>query len=94
MVDHDHGQAGADGDDGFGLLRELRGVAATRTLPVILLSARAGEEATAEGLQAGANDYLIKPFDTAALLAKLGKFVGANRAQDACVPELTPAGAV
>jgi signal transduction histidine kinase/CheY-like chemotaxis protein len=57
--------------DGFGLLRRLRADSTTQTLPVILLSARAGEESTMEGLQAGANDYLIKPFSAGDLLARV-----------------------
>jgi signal transduction histidine kinase len=57
--------------DGFGLLRELRADPRTRAVPVILLSARAGEEATTEGLQAGASDYLIKPFSARELLARV-----------------------
>lgn len=57
--------------DGFGLLRALRGDPATVTLPVILLSARAGEEATTEGLEAGADDYLVKPFTARELLARV-----------------------
>ena len=57
--------------DGFGLLRTLRAAPATQNLPVILLSARAGEESTLEGLQAGANDYLIKPFSAGDLLARV-----------------------
>jgi PAS domain S-box-containing protein len=48
--------------DGLGLLRELRAQEATRTVPVVLLSARAGEEARVEGLAAGADAYLVKPF--------------------------------
>ena len=51
------------GLDGFGLLRELRADARTAQVPVILLSARAGEEATVEGLEAWADDYLVKPFN-------------------------------
>jgi PAS domain S-box-containing protein len=58
--------------DGFGLLRELRGNESTRTVPVMLLSARAGEEAQVEGLEAGADDYLIKPFSARELLARVG----------------------
>lgn len=58
--------------DGFGLLRALRGDPATRTIPVILLSARAGEESRVEGLEAGADDYLIKPFSARELLARVG----------------------
>ncbi|WP_228014592.1 ATP-binding protein [Fortiea sp. LEGE XX443] len=56
---------------GFGLLRELRHDPQTRELPIILLSARAGEEARIEGLQAGADDYLTKPFSTRELLARI-----------------------
>jgi signal transduction histidine kinase len=59
------------GLDGFALLRALRGDARTRALPVILLSARAGEEATAEGLEAGADDYLVKPFAPRELVARV-----------------------
>src|SRR6266478_5602713 len=59
------------GLDGFGLLRALRADARTRTLPVILLSARAGEEAAIEGLDAGADDYLAKPFSAQELLARV-----------------------
>ena len=57
--------------DGFGLLRELRIDARTRTIPVILLSARAGEESTVEGLDAGADDYLAKPFSAREILARV-----------------------
>lgn len=57
--------------DGFGLLQALRANQNTRTLPVILLSARAGEEAKVEGLQAGADDYLTKPFSARELLARV-----------------------
>jgi PAS domain S-box-containing protein len=55
--------------DGFGLLRELRLNPNTADLPVILLSARAGEESRIEGMQAGADDYLVKPFNKRELLA-------------------------
>jgi signal transduction histidine kinase/PAS domain-containing protein len=57
--------------DGFGLLKALREDEETRSLPVVLLSARAGEEARVEGLQAGADDYLIKPFSARELLARI-----------------------
>jgi len=55
--------------DGFALLSALRADPELRTLPVILLSARAGEEARIEGLEAGADAYLIKPFSARELLA-------------------------
>jgi signal transduction histidine kinase len=59
------------GLDGFGLLRELRADSRTRTVPVILLSARAGEESRLEGLDDGADDYLIKPFSARELVARV-----------------------
>jgi PAS domain S-box-containing protein len=58
--------------DGFALLTALRKDAELRDTPVLLLSARAGEEAKVEGLSAGADDYLIKPFSARELLARVG----------------------
>ena len=57
--------------DGFGLLRELRENPNLGEIPVILLSARAGEESRVQGVSAGADDYLIKPFSAAELLARV-----------------------
>ena len=57
--------------DGFALLRRLRAEAKTQGIPVILLSARAGEESRVEGLEAGADDYLVKPFSARELLARV-----------------------
>ncbi|HET7881539.1 MAG TPA: ATP-binding protein [Acetobacteraceae bacterium] len=59
------------GMDGFGLLHAIRSDADLHDLPVIMLSARAGEEASADGLLAGANDYLVKPFSARELLASV-----------------------
>ncbi len=57
--------------DGFGLLKALRADPRTREVPIILLSARAGEEAIIEGLEAGADDYLIKPFSAFELVSRV-----------------------
>jgi PAS domain S-box-containing protein len=57
--------------DGFGLLKALREDERLATIPVILLSARAGEETRVEGMEAGADDYLIKPFSARELLARV-----------------------
>jgi PAS domain S-box-containing protein len=57
--------------DGFALLRALRASESTRAMPVILLSARAGEEARVEGMAAGADDYLVKPFSARELQARV-----------------------
>jgi signal transduction histidine kinase len=57
--------------DGFSLVAAIRADEKTRGLPVILLSARAGEESRIEGLAAGADDYLIKPFSARELIARV-----------------------
>ena len=59
------------GLDGFGLLSALRADNQLRGIPVILLSARAGEEARTEGISAGADDYLTKPFAATELVARV-----------------------
>ncbi len=69
------------GLDGFGLLRELRADARTGSVPVILLSARAGEEARVEALAAGADDHMVKPFLARELLARVDAHVALGRAR-------------
>jgi signal transduction histidine kinase len=78
--------------DGFGLIRELRADPDMRSIPVIMLSARAGEEARVGGIEAGANDYLVKPFSARELIARVttrldlqrvaAEASAANRAKD------------
>jgi PAS domain S-box-containing protein len=63
------------GLDGFGVLQAIRDDSSLSDTPVILLSARAGEESRVEGLQAGADDYLIKPFTARELLARVATHV-------------------
>ena len=65
--------------DGFALLRALRAERGYENLPVILLSARAGEDARVEGLDAGADDYLVKPFSARELLARVGALLERSR---------------
>ena len=67
------------GLDGFALLKALRTESSTRTLPVILLSARAGEESRVEGIEAGADDYLVKPFTARELLARVTTHLAMSR---------------
>ncbi|HEU4349695.1 MAG TPA: ATP-binding protein, partial [Actinoplanes sp.] len=57
--------------DGFGLIKALRADERTRDVPIVVLSARAGEEASVEGLTAGADDYLVKPFSAVDLTARV-----------------------
>jgi PAS domain S-box-containing protein len=60
------------GLDGFALLRELRNDPSTINVPVVVLSARAGEESRVEGADRGADDYLVKPFSAQELVARVG----------------------
>ncbi|MFO1306268.1 MAG: ATP-binding protein [Burkholderiales bacterium] len=69
--------------DGFALVHALRGSERLRSVPVILLSARAGEESRIEGLDAGADDYLVKPFTASELLARVGALLERTRVRAA-----------
>jgi signal transduction histidine kinase/CheY-like chemotaxis protein len=67
------------GLDGFELLRAIRADPSRATIPVILLSARAGEEARVEGAKAGADGYLAKPFAAQELVARVGAHLSLAR---------------
>ncbi|MEW6269033.1 MAG: ATP-binding protein [Thermodesulfobacteriota bacterium] len=65
--------------DGIELTRAIRGDPELRTLPVILLSARAGEESRIEGVAAGADDYVTKPFSARELVARVNAHLALSR---------------
>jgi PAS domain S-box-containing protein len=65
--------------DGFGLLREVRQDAALEGIPVIMISARAGEEARVEGVEASADDYIVKPFSARELVARVDAQIETSR---------------
>jgi transcriptional regulator GlxA family with amidase domain len=65
--------------DGFELCKRIKGVEALRTVPVLLLTARAGEGAAVEGLEAGADDYVAKPFDAEELRQRIDNHLAARR---------------
>ena len=65
--------------DGLGMLKELRADPNLKTVPVILLTARAGDEAKLEGLNAGADDYLTKPFSARELSARVSSNLKLSR---------------
>jgi signal transduction histidine kinase len=75
--------------DGFGLVRALREDPSTASIPVILLSARAGEEESIEGLDSGADDYLVKPFSARELLARVRTHLELQRARRAWISQLS-----
>ncbi len=74
--------------DGLGLVRALRADSRTADLPVILLSARAGEENRIEGLDAGADDYIHKPFSARELLARISARLELGRLQQRLAQQL------
>jgi DNA-binding response OmpR family regulator len=57
--------------DGFELLTRIRAEERLAEIPVVLLTARAGEDSAVEGLMAGADDYVIKPFSARELVARI-----------------------
>jgi signal transduction histidine kinase/DNA-binding response OmpR family regulator len=67
--------------DGFGLLDALRADERLKTVPVILLSARAGESARVEGLRRGADDYLVKPFSARELTTRIAALIEQKRVE-------------
>ncbi len=56
---------------GIEVCRQLRRRPATRTLPIIMLTARAEDQDAVRGLDTGADDYITKPFSTEALIARI-----------------------
>jgi DNA-binding response OmpR family regulator len=61
--------------DGFEILARLRGTSGWQAVPVIMLTARAQEQDIVRGLEAGANDYMVKPFKPEELRARIRKLV-------------------
>jgi len=68
--------------DGYGVLHAIKSNTLTREIPVILLSAKAGEESKVEGLNAGADDYLVKPFSAKEVLARIDARIEIARARN------------
>ncbi len=73
--------------DGFGLIQALRADVKTRNVPILLLSARSGPESAIGGLDAGADDYLSKPFTARELLARVKTHVELARSRQKWVEE-------
>jgi CheY-like chemotaxis protein len=64
--------------DGYEVLTALRGDASTRSLPIVLLSAKSEEEDRAIGMKAGADAYITKPFDPTSILTQVRPLVVAG----------------
>lgn len=74
--------------DGLGLVRAVRANPRAASVPIILLSARAGEDSAIAGLDVGADDYLMKPFSAPELLARVRTHVELARARHDLIAEL------
>jgi signal transduction histidine kinase len=68
--------------DGLQLVSALRADPRSRAVPIVLLSARAGEDAALEGLSRGADDYVVKPFSSPELLARLESHLELTRMRE------------
>jgi len=77
--------------DGLAMLQALRGAEATRLIPVLVLSALAGEDAALAILDAGADDYLAKPFSERAVLARVRSALTSARQRQASARDLADA---
>ena len=77
------------GMDGFELLSRLRAFPGTSRVPVVMLSARAGEESAVQGLLRGADDYLVKPFSARELLARVRANLQLNKLRESAADEAT-----
>ena len=67
--------------DGYEALKRLRGSYATRFIPIIMLTAKNTREDTMSGFRGGANDYIVKPFDTSELLLRINNQLQWSRQQ-------------
>ena len=65
--------------DGYEVLRLLREAPETRAIPVIILSAKSKEEDIIRGLEGGADDFIIKPFNALELVARVRKVLSRPR---------------
>lgn len=61
--------------DGYELITSIREIKHYKEIPIIILSSEAGEEDKFKGLSAGANSYMIKPFDAKKLQYEVSKFL-------------------
>ena len=68
--------------DGFTICREIRREPNTRNLPVLMLTARSSERDRVTGLELGADDYLVKPFSTRELLARISAILRRSQSRE------------
>ena len=62
--------------NGLDLVKEVRKIDASKAMPILMVTTVAGKEDIVTALKAGVNNYMVKPFDTATLRAKIAQVVG------------------
>jgi two-component system chemotaxis response regulator CheY len=70
------------GMDGLSLIKSLRALPAYRTVPILMLTTESGEEIKQRGRAAGANGWLVKPFDPQRLLEVVRKVIGQGESHE------------
>ncbi|PIE33345.1 hypothetical protein CSA56_12300 [candidate division KSB3 bacterium] len=75
--------------DGYELCRELKRHPVTRAIPVMMLTAQGDSDAAVEGFQAGADDYISKPFDTKEVLARVERTLRWSEQKPESVPKIS-----
>jgi two-component system alkaline phosphatase synthesis response regulator PhoP len=73
--------------DGFTILNRLRGYAKTKSLPVIIITAKTSESSKVKGLDAGADDYITKPFGVMELISRVNAVLRRSGADGEKTPE-------
>ncbi|MBY8961653.1 response regulator [Flavobacterium sp. D11R37] len=68
--------------DGLQLVKEIKKNPETAILPIILLTARAGEESRIHGYETGADDYLVKPFSSKELMARIRSHITISKSRN------------
>jgi DNA-binding response OmpR family regulator len=62
--------------DGISLLKHLRAKPAWKDVPVLMMTAKSQEEDVLRAIDAGASDYVVKPFDPTELIMRIRRLVG------------------
>ncbi len=65
--------------DGFSIIQNLKKLVSTVNIPVIIITGTVGEEARDKAMEEGAEDFILKPFDSEELLRKIRKILGEDR---------------
>ncbi len=69
--------------DGFGLMEQIKGIDQEFSVPIVVLTALSDRETRLRALEAGARDFIVKPFDKVEVLSRIHNIVAAQLLQNA-----------